>query len=50
VNKSKHINDEPVQERLDEDRAQAADEVVEIETDQLEQVAGGSDGWAIGNN
>jgi hypothetical protein len=48
VNNSKHINDEPVQERRDEDRAPVTDAVAEIETEKLEQVAGGGDGTAIG--
>lgn len=46
MNNPEQINDEPVQEYLDESRLQ--DEVVEIQTEKLEQVAGGGGGTAIG--
>jgi hypothetical protein len=42
VNNPEQINDELVQEHLDESRLQ--DEVMEIQTEKLEQVSGGGNG------
>ena len=49
MNSPEHSNDDPsVTRHTDEMTQQSTDELLEVETAQLEQVAGGGDGTAIG--
>ena len=50
MNDPAHCSEEELDELQNEPRPQPADDITQLESELLEEVAGGSDGTAVGHN